>query len=700
MSQARIALLHAAPALIYLIRLAGLPTAADRLLGALIVVTQVASLTVASLRLARGLAEPGDRVEVGLIAGLVSFAVPAIVVSWLGAAGLARPLPVALACGAVALTLHLRAPDPGRQPAPPATPLDRFALPALAFIALVIGHLTLTSAREAPRDADSVWYHLTTAAEIVRTGSIRPNAIVTDTALGYPAAREALLAWLMMPLRSANLGLLFPPTAALAAAAVYAVARTFAVDRAPALAAAAVFTACPAVATAAIEQKNDLFLAAAFLLAWYFLRRASITGLRRYTALAGLASGLLVSTKFAGLVLFAVLLGVQLAADLAARRPFARALAIAAATLSVAAIAGGVWYAKNLVLFHNPVYPKPVAVLGHPVFAGLAHLGLQYEMTKLGLAPKNTLHFADQFLAGLGPVAALAFAPTIAAPLAARRRFARLHGEAALSLGALPLILFIVYASLPFSIHPRGATYWYVQPRFLLSCLATASIGLAALVPDAPRPRAAGLAALAILAAGGAALGLSPVAFAVILAASAASWWLPGARLASIPRPRLHPAAAALALLAAAALALRVEDYREAVKADPDRGYRADPVEGWGDVCLWTRAHVARARVLYTGTIQMYPLYGPGLTNTLSWVKTDARQDDSENIYRAAVAGGADYIVSFAPVLLRYGAVGELFKYGPSPLHTLAARHPGAIEIVFTSGHAEVARVKERRPTP
>jgi len=235
-----------------------------------------------------------------------------------------------------------------------------------------------------------------------------------------------------------------------------------------------------------------------------------------------------------------------------------------------------------------------------------------------------------------------------------------------------------------------------VQPRFLLPCFAVISVGLAALVPERGRLRAAGLALLALLAAGGAAAWMSPRTLAVALALAGAAAWIPAARVA-LPRPAAPRATLALALLAAVPAALAVESYRERVKADPARGYRADPVEGWGDVCLWVRASVAHARILYTGTIQMYPLYGPGLTNTLFWQRTDPRHDDVELLYRAALDHDADYVVSFSPVTLRYGALGERFKLGPSPLREMARRHPEAIEVVFAAGHADVARVVKPR---
>ena len=692
-------LLYAAPALIELLRLAALPAAVDRFLAALILVTQVAGLAAAAWRAARGLARSGALVEAALFAATIFFAVPAVVIVWLGAAGLARPIPVALACGLAAFALHRRARPP--EPAVRA-PLERFEVGMVALTVLMIGRMSVSMLREATRDADSVWYHLSTAAEIVRTGSIRANPILTDTAIGYPAAREALVAWMAMPLRSENLALLFPLEIAAAAVALYAIARSFDVARPAALAAVALFTACPSVARTAVEQKNDLFICLTFLLAWHFLREAARTGRRLHALMAGLAGGLLASTKFAGVVLLALLFVMTAAADLLARDGLTavrRRLGPAGIALGVTALVGGVWYARNLVLLHNPLYPKTIALFGHTLFPGIAALDAQFEISKLGLRPGRVWQFRGQFFAGLGPAVALAAVPSIFAPLAALRGHARFRAGAWLWLGLLPALLFVIYARLPYSVHPRGTSYWYVQTRFLLPFFASLCVGLAAAAPErGPRSRA-GLAVLALLAVGGAATWMSIPSLAVVVALAAAAAFVPFPRLlAALPRPRHAAVLVAVALLPAALAALGVETYRERVKSDPARGYRADPVEGWGDVCLWVRAHVAHARILYTGTILMFPLYGPGLTNTLDYQPSNPRQDEVEQLYRAALEHGVEYIVSFAPVTLRHGALGERFDYGPSPTRAMAARHPEAVEIAFVAGHADVVHLIRPRP--
>lgn len=689
-------LFYAAPAIAQAARLAGLPPSADGLLGALVLVTQVAGLAVATHRFARGLAL-GDAVETFLAAACIFLVVPAAVVSWLGAVGLARPLPVLVACGAIAAALHLLAREPAAAPAREEVPLRRIEVALAAFATLAVAAMALRALREATRDADSVWYHLTTAAEIVRTGSIRPDPILTENALGYPGMREAIVAWLALPLRSENLAILFPVEIAAAAAALYALARSFGIARAPALGAVAILSACPLVATAAIEQKNDLFLGAAFLLTWRFLREAARSGQRRHAVLAGLAAGLLVGAKFAGVILFAALLVTWAFADLLSAGGFATARrrgGVIAVTLATALGVAGVWYARNLVLFHNPFYPKHVALLGHTVFPGLPTLDKQLAMTVLGLDPVRTIKFAGQFLAGLGPAAALGLVPPLAAPIAARRGIARFTGGAWIWLGILPAALFVIYAWLPYSVHPKGTTYWYVQPRFLIGFFAATSLGLAALVPERGRAHDAGVAILAALAAGGAALWMPKVALVVAVALAAAAAWIPIERASTaLSRLRVPRALAIAALVPAAFGAARLDALRERIKDDPVHGYRADPVEGWGDVSMWVRRNVARSRILYTGTIQMFPLYGPGFTNTLFWVKTDPRHDDVEDLYRAAREHDVDYIVSFSPVKLRYGARGERFAYGPSPTLAIRDRHPGSVELAFASGHADVVRV-------
>jgi len=115
-------------------------------------------------------------------------------------------------------------------------------------------------------------------------------------------------------------------------------------------------------------------------------------------------------------------------------------------------------------------------------------------------------------------------------------------------------------------------------------------------------------------------------------------------------------------------------------------------VEGWGDVSLWVREHVKGARVLYVGGIQMYPLLGPGFTNTLFWARVEPKEDEVAAVERAAREHDVDYVVAFAPVKLRYGTRGERFDYRAPPTQALRAQRPSEWELVFASGHAEVLR--------
>jgi hypothetical protein len=664
--------LAAAPLLLQLARLAPLPATLDRVAGAAVLVAQVAVLAHAAHRFAKGLT--ADAVEAALFAVTLLLALPAVLVAWLGAAGAARPIPIAFAtsvAGAVVYALA-RTPTAG---APLAAPLRRGERAAIAFAATVILLLTANTIREATRDADSVWYHLTIAAEIVRTGSIRPNPIVTVNAVAYPGAREAVLAWLMTPLRSENPALLFPLEISAAALALFALARSFAVARPAALAVTAILVAAPITATAAVEQKNDLFLALAFLLTAVFLRAFARSGLHRHAVMAGLAAGLLASAKVSGLLLLGLLLLIWIVAD----RPRLRA-ALVGSLLGAAALVAAVWYARNLLLFHNPVYPKPIAVLGRALFPGEERVDHQYAQTILGLSPARIARHGGQFVAGLGPALIPALALPVLAALAALRRAPRFRERAFLWLGVLPVLLFALYARLPYSVHPKGTSYWYVQPRFLFSLLALSAVGLAALVPDRGRLQRAGVIALAGLA-------IAPLPLPILLPAVALA-----ALAALVPArvPRV-PASALLALALPAVLAL--DAYRERVKDDPVHGYRADPVEGWGDVSLWVRGHVRGARILYVGGIQMFPLLGPGLTNTLFWAHVEPKEDEVLAVERAAREHDVDYIVAFAPVKLRHGALGERFDYRAPPTRALRERCPAEMELAFVSGHAEVVRV-------
>ena len=84
-----------------------------------------------------------------------------------------------------------------------------------------------------------------------------------------------------------------------------------------------------------------------------------------------------------------------------AQRPPADILRAAAQMFGVAAIIGGPWYVRNLIYFHNPVFPKQISILGKTIFAGPLDARFFQPIT-IGFDFVRLLSFWKKFVNELG----------------------------------------------------------------------------------------------------------------------------------------------------------------------------------------------------------------------------------------------------------------------------------------------------------
>jgi hypothetical protein len=437
---------------------------------------------------------------------------------------------------------------------------------------------------------DTLSYHLHTPVTWMhdRRLEIVP-AVFGDPAPAYAPGNLELWFWfLMAPLRSdalAATGQL--PFAALAALAIVAIVREAGGQRSAGLAAALAFLLVPEIWRQAPSAMTDLGMAALLLSSLPFAVRLSRTGAAGDLLPCAAALGLGLGTKTVAIVLA---LPFALLAVLAVRRGSRRAAAAGGrsrqagaltAALLVVLATGGFWYARNLWLTGNPIYP--VSTLGLPGLYGQAAMrAWDYHLP----------------LADLGALGAMLTAAGVGFAVTAALGLLRARPAFELPIAALGLALF--WLAVP-----------YQESRFLF---ATFGLGAVALGRAAVRPPAwLGWGAVA-LALGGELLEFpTPDRLALIPAAAlGAGLAVAGRRLA----PGLRRAAAAtgaIALVAAAGTAIAVGLARAEA---PHYALGEEIDQAWA----WFGARVHDARVAYTGSNLAFPLAGRHLSNRVAYV--------------------------------------------------------------------------------
>lgn len=195
----------------------------------------------------------------------------------------------------------------------------------------------------------------------------------------------------------------------------------------------------------------------------------------------GLACGLMVGTKFLGL-LYAPLLLATGAVALALRGPAAVRASLgklgsaAAVAILVTFLAGGYTYVRNAVTAGNPLYPVPIE-LGRWELPGTSGVTLaeRRHLPPFAIDLPEFLFVRDLF-GSLGRflwVPAALLAPTLALIFAARRRQERSRWLAEAAVLVLPGAFFLVFL---FQIHDHR------DSRYLFPALALAALGAARLL--------------------------------------------------------------------------------------------------------------------------------------------------------------------------------------------------------------------------
>lgn len=224
------------------------------------------------------------------------------------------------------------------------------SLAAVAGLVVAALILDVVAASVPPTSADGLTYHLALPKLWLEHGAIGDAFWnwLTFNPFGIEMLYGQGLAVAGGPTASAVGAVL----AVLAAAAVYGLARELG-GVAAGVAGAGLFVLQGLFTWEATSTFVELGLTFPLVLAVWFALRAARGGPSSEVVWAGAFAGAAAGTKYVGLQ--AWLLVVPLAALALRGRP--RAALVATGAAAAAALTGGMWYLKNLLVAHNPVYP-------------------------------------------------------------------------------------------------------------------------------------------------------------------------------------------------------------------------------------------------------------------------------------------------------------------------------------------------------
>ncbi|HEV7507685.1 MAG TPA: hypothetical protein VGS07_22565 [Thermoanaerobaculia bacterium] len=617
-------------------------------LQVLVAMAMLGALGAAGDRLARWLCP-----DFGLLSRVVaafSFAIAVAVApaTWMGHFGVMRPAPF-LIWTAAALLLSRLLPVPKRQPvSPTATPseADRWThianiewalvLAALATVAL-FGLKYAFHYRWAPvgLGPDDESYHLAAMAVWHRFGDLRmiKFAIGDTSTTFYPVGSEVWSWVLLAPFRDSDVLARWAqlPFAVASLVATAAIGRRLGLPLRSALMAALLFAAIrrvfPVLAFTAGNDHSTGFFTLAAIDAALALVAQPAAGVAIY---AGAALGLLLGTKYIGLLFAPTILAVLLLAGLGRRwtsepgeRLPVRTLAGLAVLVAVAgALAGGYTYLRNWVTAGNPIFPAPLSLFGHSIFPGWpgADLKSRQQGPEFQIDVWKFLLDRRDLLGSLFPYTMLPAA--FAAPLLALwRRRGEWWRDALVLL--LPVIFFLEFLYL------MGD---HRDMRYFLPGVALSAVAFAWLVEQAGPRIAAPIRVLVLLVLTfhvarkldfggtvGAVVALALIGLGWLAVRYGPPWGLRLALTLARPAPRrwLAVGAAAIVLLAALPLAAAVTRYQA------EKLLQRPPA-----LALERMAGPSGAAVAYVGLNKPYTFFGSRLQNDVRIVPRKGELED------------------------------------------------------------------------
>jgi hypothetical protein len=223
-------------------------------------------------------------------------------------------------------------------------------------------------------------------ASFVQMGAIRPLDSLSVWIRYYPFDSELIQLWnLIFVGLDKVVELAFLPTILVGVLAVYGLGRRLGFSRRAGLLSAAVVAFTPSVFLEQTSSYNDAWMAAIFIAASYLILAHPSLDRRRgrleIAVLAGAAAGIVVGTKYTGLLLagiLLVLLLVRLWKDPSAGRVGRKERWAVGGVFLVALILFGSYpYVRDYLVGGNPIAPNQITIAGHVLLPGskdLSHL--------------------------------------------------------------------------------------------------------------------------------------------------------------------------------------------------------------------------------------------------------------------------------------------------------------------------------------
>jgi hypothetical protein len=627
---------------------------------------------------------------------------------WMGHFGILRPAVFLVWTAAVYLASRRIPTHPVRPTdAPEPREPDRFARTETALLGVAAAAIAVLALDgmlrlgfEPPGFYDDLSYHLSEVATWIRYGDLRMLrfSMGDPSTPFYPLLGE-LASWVLIaPFRDSDVAARWTqlPFALFSFVAVAALARQLGLSRRNAALAVVLYASMPHVfPRLALGAGNDH--------ATSFFTLASLNGIlalaRRprpgVAVAAGCALGLLLATKYIGLLYAPTLLGVLILAGIAGRwqadrerrAPWRTLAGLAVLLIVTLTVAAGYTYVRNAVTTANPIFPIPMRLFGFEVFPGWPNILTSERDTspELQIDVWSFLTQRKRLFGALFPFTLLPAA--LLAPLAAlwRRRWL-----AALAL-ALPVVFFLEFL---FLMHDHR------DNRYILPAIALAAVAFAWLLewigPRAGLVRIVLLAVIPFVSLASLRLGnLRTAALALTLLALGflavrPRGWTPSIRFS---RERWRWIAAALLAVAALPLGWAVATYQEVKLVNRPAPFALEQLAGPNG-----------ARVHYTGLNQPYLFFGGRLQNELQIVPRNG--DLAAQYY----SWGSPITDPYVPVNYRRWrrsldrrkielVVAALTPWA-DPERSWMAKRTNGFERVYEDGEMEIWRVLPERKAP
>ncbi len=321
-----------------------------------------------------------------------------------------------------------------------------------------------------PLSWDGLAYHLPPVIEYIQEGTITLVGY-SIFANGYPNTGEMYFLWNLIFLRD---GIIVDGTqlafVLVGALGIYVIATEIGIDSENAFLAGIVFFLSPVVLMQADIAYVDLMFGSLVIASYAFFIRYWQSGETKEVLLLSVCLGLLAGIKYTGgffviLITLMAILGYALDEIPVTKRTFAKQTVVFAL---VGLLLGGAWYARNFLVYGNPVYPVPVEVLGQTIFDGpytvqekvlnswnkVSHwhgtFGQSSTIEKVYLSWFEKTKFYDTVIGGFGPQWAL-----LGIPAAILFTYRSLRKRDRLKILAIALFLIPVFAT----VEPWKARY-------------------------------------------------------------------------------------------------------------------------------------------------------------------------------------------------------------------------------------------------